>query len=600
VYRVRVDGQFPPRALRYVVRADGVPVGYGIPTPDLSAVQVVTRSTAVLTADVTAGPESAPQPVGADAPSTDAPSTSARLPNGPMQVATAEYDYGNRAWQPPGLGGKVEIRADVHYPKGLPGGPYPLVLFLHGNHVTCFKGQSEDFRWPCRPGWKPIPNYRGYDYIAGRLASFGFVVVSISTNGVNVLGSRLPDTGMRQRGLLVERHIDLWRRWTNVGGGPFGSRFVGKIDLTRIGTMGHSRGGEGVLWNVIVDRHRTHPYDIKAMFEIAPVDFTRRFVNDVPTAVILPYCDGDVYDLQGVHTFDDARYAQPGDPAPKDTITVMGANHNFFNSIWTPGSGYPGAFDEGVPQCRSRLDAEQERRVGSVYVVDFFRRYLTGVTSFDPVLTGAASPVGIQPAKTLVSYLAPDTPDRRLDVDRFTSPNSMGTGALGPVSARGLGIYGWCADMFEHPCVPGPKGFIDVHLPGLAQGIIGASSRRVRHQVKFTLPGTDVSEFDALQLRVSPNPGYVGFTGIGQSARLRVVLRDGAGHAAAVASTSVDDAALALPSGRFAHVILNQVRFPLSAFTGVDLTDVTAIELRFPSVGPNTVDVADMNFSAAP
>ena len=33
LYRVRVAGAFPPRALRYVVSAGGSPVGYGIPTP---------------------------------------------------------------------------------------------------------------------------------------------------------------------------------------------------------------------------------------------------------------------------------------------------------------------------------------------------------------------------------------------------------------------------------------------------------------------------------------------------------------------------------------------------------------------------------------
>ncbi|HXJ62434.1 MAG TPA: hypothetical protein VNN79_01655 [Actinomycetota bacterium] len=600
LYRVRVAGRFPPRALRYVVRSGGTPVGYGIPTPSGLAVEAVTRSTAPLSADVTAGPEIT-LPTGPAGPSTPVPTAAERqLPNGPLAVARAEYDFGDQAWRPPGLRGKVEMRADVHYPKGLPGGPYPLVMFLHGNHATCFKGSHADFRWPCRPGWKPIPNYRGYDYIASRLASFGFVVVSISTNGVNVLGSRFDDTGMRQRGELVERHIDLWRRWTTVGGGPFGNRFAGKIDLTRIGTMGHSRGGEGVVWNTVVDRERAHPYGIKAVFAIAPVDFTRQLITDVPFAVVLPYCDGDVSDLEGVHFFDDSRYAVPGDPTPKATVTVMGANHNFFNTIWTPGSGYPDAFDEGAPLCDGRLHAGQERKVGSTYVVDFFRRYLQGVGSLDPVFTGAATPSGIAPAKTLISYLAPDTPDRRLDVDRFTSPNSMGMGALGPVTAKNLAVYGWCADTFDRTCVPGKRSFVDIHLPGLSQGVMGSSAfEEHRQQVRFTLPGTDVSGFDALQFRVGPNPGYATFLARGQRAvHLQVVLRDGAGHVAVVSSTSVGDAALVVRFGRFSHFILNQVRFPLSAFAGVDFTDVTSIEVLLPRNGASVLDVADMNFTA--
>ena len=74
-----------------------------------------------------------------------------------------------------------------------------------------------------------LPNYIGYDYIAKKLASFGFVVVSVSTNGVNVLGSQqVGDTGMRQRGELLEKHLDLWQTWNTTGAAPFGTKFVGR------------------------------------------------------------------------------------------------------------------------------------------------------------------------------------------------------------------------------------------------------------------------------------------------------------------------------------------------------------------------------------
>ena len=43
-----------------------------------------------------------------------------------VQVTREEYNLGLQAYQPPGISGKVELVADVHYPKGLPGGPYPL------------------------------------------------------------------------------------------------------------------------------------------------------------------------------------------------------------------------------------------------------------------------------------------------------------------------------------------------------------------------------------------------------------------------------------------------------------------------------------------
>ncbi len=184
------------------------------------------------------------------------------------------------------------------------------------------------YRWPCPEGWKPLPNYAGYDYIGRNLASWGYVVASISADGVNVFGNQVDDSGMRQRGEVVERHLDLWQAWSTVGGDPFGTMFVGAVDMSRIGTMGHSRGGEGVVWNVIVDRERPTPYGIDAVLALAPVDFTRVTINDVAFDVMLPYCDGDVSDLQGIHFFDDSRYVVADDQTPKSTVTVMGANHN--------------------------------------------------------------------------------------------------------------------------------------------------------------------------------------------------------------------------------------------------------------------------------
>jgi hypothetical protein len=40
------------------------------------------------------------------------------------------------------------------------------------------------------------------------------------------------------------------------------------------------------------------------------------------------------------------------------------------------------------------------------------------------------------------------------------------------------------------------------------------------------------------------------------------------------------------------------VRFPLSAFHGVNLADIKAVELRFPNAIPGAIDVADAAFTA--
>ena len=610
IWRVTVAGRYPARPLRYVVLAGGSPIGYGIPAANQRSVRAVTADPAVLTARITArygdSALSSPPPTIAPLPSPRGSIGTGRALTratwGPHRVRRAVYDFGDHAFRPSGLGGRVELTADVHYPRGLPGGPYPLVLFMHGSHPSCYLDDSTSFDWPCPGGWKPLPSYTGFDYLARRLASYGFIVVSVSANGVNVLGSELADTGMRQRGELLERHLKLWRKWDKAGGKPFGTRFVGKVDLTEIGTMGHSRGGEGAVWQVIVDRHRRHPYGIDALLALAPVDFTRRTVNRVPLAVVLPYCDGDVANLEGVHFFDDARYRAPGDPSPKHTVTVFGANHNFFNTVWSPGGG-PGGDDDRMGACEGPLTQAQERHVGAIYVTSFFRRYLKHKLSQDAMWTGARTPEAIAPARTLVTYLAPDTPSRRLDLDRFTEPGDLSLDELGgSVTALGMSPYDWCPDAVDEPCLPGELRFTDAHWPGLAQGVFGWSGRDA--MVRFEIPAGrgDVRRFAALQFRAAVNPGYPASQDIPRQ-DLVVRLIDGAGQQADVAASEVGNDALAFPSGwggveiLNGHVILNQVRFPLGRFEGVDLSDIRAVEVRFSRTGSGVIDVADLAFT---
>jgi len=106
--------------------------------------------------------------------------------------------------------------------------------------------------------------------------------------------------------------------------------------MQNIGTMGHSRGGEGIIFNAELNRSLGSPYGIKALLTLAPVDFYRHYINGIPLLDIAPYCDGDVNDLQGVHYYDDARYADSTDETPKHTILMTGANHDFYSSVWTP------------------------------------------------------------------------------------------------------------------------------------------------------------------------------------------------------------------------------------------------------------------------
>ena len=104
---------------------------------------------------------------------------------------------------------------------------------------------------------------------------------------------------MQARGELLQHHLDLWNDWNTVGGDPFGTMFVGKLDMDHIGTLGHSRGGEGVIFHALYNRSLGSPYGIDAVLTLAPVDFNRQTLTGIPLLNVAPYCDGDVSDLQG-------------------------------------------------------------------------------------------------------------------------------------------------------------------------------------------------------------------------------------------------------------------------------------------------------------
>ncbi len=124
---------------------------------------------------------------------------------GPMAVTSAEYKL-PAGFDPVVLGVadefpfpfrlQTELWARVYRPSPTPNNS-PLLVFLHGNHATCGRdagaGQGRldinvqyTIDGTCPPGYVPVPSHDGYAYLAERLASHGYIVVSINANrGVN-------------------------------------------------------------------------------------------------------------------------------------------------------------------------------------------------------------------------------------------------------------------------------------------------------------------------------------------------------------------------------------------------------------------------------
>ncbi|GAB1513136.1 alpha/beta hydrolase [Actinophytocola sp. KF-1] len=397
---------------------------------------------------------------------------------GPHPVASVRYTLGDTAFRVPGFHSLdpetgepgdvagLELTAVVHYPRDLRGGPYPLVVLSHGMWETCadraagrtwtdasYRLYGPDpvqdpaerarlaatatragaalNRWPCAPGTPPMPSYRGYDYLGRALARAGIVAVSISANGVNA--GELGQAADMARAALINEHLRMWRDLSATGGGALAGRFTaldsgravavdftGRIDLRRVGTLGHSRGGRGVMWHAS-DNHRGDwpaGVTVRAAVPLAPAEYYAPDpeapenldyrVTGLPFAAVTGSCD---YSVGGGRDYVDN--ARGRTTAPLYLWQVHGANHNFLNSQWSPRSGQVLAHDDvqqtydysGEPRPRpGHCDAEDggvdaqltetgQRLVTTTYVTAFFRRHLLGDTSADPVLTGQRHPL---------------------------------------------------------------------------------------------------------------------------------------------------------------------------------------------------------------
>ncbi len=482
------------------------------------------------------------------------------------------------------------------------------MIIQHGRHATCATSSVQLLQWPCTASVPEVPSYQGYDGLGRNLASHGMVVVSIGANGINANDGFLDDGGASARAQLILEHLRRWRAWdASASGSPFGTRFVGHIDLDQIGLMGHSRGGEGIAAAVQLNQRSAVRFGIRAALALAPVDFGRRVIGGVELGVVLPYCDGDVSDLQGASYYDDGRYSTPGDTSSKMTALLYGANHNFFNTVWTTG---PGSFDdadfrpadrrhEGAGSGRSpcqpggpgRLTAAQQYQAGTALMAGFLRRTLQPEPALQRFVTGTAPyPASTGPARWSIAYHAAGPPrrgvlgqPRHVPAARLR-PAHRHLGAaqrsrLQPEGRARLRPARWRAGG-HHP-VPywRPHGRRQRHrCPRRGLGAPGAAVRQ-----PLGTAGVDVSGYDGVRMRVAVPHDSRNTSRAKQD--FSVVLEDADGARASVPAAAGTNGLQRLNPGNVQHALLNGLRLPLSSFTAIDLTRVRAVELRFDRTG---------------
>src|SRR5262249_11757867 len=89
-------------------------------------------------------------------------------------------------------------------------------------------------------------------------------------------------------------------------------------------------------------------------------------------------------------------------------------------------------FADPTVSGNGRLTSAQERAVGLDYISAFMQTYLGGTSAYLPLLKGDALPPAStdiapgRPADVHTTYLAPDVPGSRFDVNRFDGSTTPG------------------------------------------------------------------------------------------------------------------------------------------------------------------------------
>ncbi len=536
--------------------------------------------------------------IGGTAPEGEVLASADRLDATLAPTAISEYKLPARLDRDITASTVTELWASITRPATLvEGRRYPLLMFLHGNHATCGTGENprsdSDCTYTtngfCPDGFVVVPSHRGYDYVSTELAARGFIVVSVNANrGITCGGGEEGDFGFNlARGKLLLKHMQQLSEWNRgVSDTPesVGVSLEGKLDFTQFGMMGHSRGGEGVraAYEQFRDsgspwpRRIAEPVVFRALYEIGPVDGqTSRVLNADSTVwnVLLPMCDGDVSDLQGVKPFDRmlALRSEQRETA-KSTYVAWGTNHNYFNTEWQQSDAFGctdhrALFSDGPGITGS---AEQ-RQVGLRSMLTFFLANV-GVAK-NTVLNELFDPTSPLETDTRVdrAYTPSLRPNRGFTLEDFTGPTGLTSRGL-PTRAQNVSV--------DH-------GFVPEHDDSLRAAHIqwsfdpGSGAERF-FEVPFTAlaAGIDASRYTHLEFRV----GRFSADDLTAATPLLVQLVNADGSLSEPLDAAAYNVRLDGPVGGFSpHLVLQSARLRLTHFGAATRGALRGVRFSFPT-----------------
>ena len=346
--------------------------------------------------------------------------------NGTPFIRGADAKLLKERWKYWGFDAKrMPVNGRVWYPEGP--GPFPLVLIVHGNHdMTKYSDP-------------------GYAYLGELLASRGYILASVDENFLN--GNLRGENDAR--GWMLLQHLVAWRRFNADPASPF----FGRVDLSRIALMGHSRGGEAVSVAAAFNQLSRYPddarvtfdfhFDIRTLVAIAPVDGQYK-PADQPTPlrninylVLHGAHDSDVSTFMGQRQFQRVRFTQPG-PWRKSAIYIYRANHGQFNTTW--GSSDVGPEAGLLLNKKSLLSGDEQRQAGKVFISAFLDLTLRGAAAYEPIFRDARRAGAWLPRTIYLTRYEDPSTQRIAD---FEEDVDVTTGSAPGVTLEAHGLAAW-------------------------------------------------------------------------------------------------------------------------------------------------------------
>ncbi|MDH3468272.1 MAG: hypothetical protein OES26_20590 [Gammaproteobacteria bacterium] len=248
-------------------------------------------------------------------------------------------------------------RAEIYFPSAagaVADGVFPLIVYGHGmrqRNSACAGSPDNNF-----------DDYTQLSGVLSHLASWGFIVISAD---LSWLTPSVEGPGITNRMFVLRDAVQYMINEDS----RVGSLFMGKIDTSRVGAMGHSMGADAAI---LLGASGVLGDGIGAIAAIAPPN-----TSEISSENINLYAPGPALLLQGTKdafylvftppTASEIYAAYDSPEAQKHLVTIHDANHFHYTEdiCWT--------FEELFLGVLARDD---QQRIARAHLAAFFRWYL--------------------------------------------------------------------------------------------------------------------------------------------------------------------------------------------------------------------------------